>query len=214
MRVQWHGFVATRPWRLSLLGRLGFLVSVAAAVAGSVTATAADIPSTARPPAKTAVLLDFGRPVPQPFLNALTEEIRVPARAALPSSTVWLLRSDFVMGEEFPRLLQVQFRGNCGASELSTHATPGPLGWVFQEGGSIHPIAFVDCDRIAATLSAITRAMPPRERQQMMARAVARVMIHELVHIQAQSSRHVAHSIEQQTLTAGELIAQKLPGGF
>ena len=198
----------TRLWRSAL-----FAVTLAA-LATALFAAAADIPPVASRGDRTAIVLDFASPVSRSFLNALSDEIRLPSRGIVPASSVWILRRDFLAGEEYPHILQVELRGNCAATELPNHASPGPLGWVFGQGGAIGSVAFVDCDRVAATLSSLTNSMPASQRQQLLARAVARVMIHELAHIETQSAAHVPHSLRQPTLSAGELIAQKLPDGF
>jgi hypothetical protein len=208
MRIQCRCFRWKRLWRSALS------VPCLALLAGALPSMAADIPHMSAPPAKTAVVLDFATPVSQSFLSAFSGEVRQPAQAVLPASTVWLLRRDFQEGQEYPQILQVELRGNCAPAEMPAHASPGPLGWVYDDGRLIHPVAFIDCDRVAATLASITREMPRLERQQMLARAVARVVVHELTHIETQSTHHAAHGIQQPRLTADELIAQKLPGGL
>ena len=81
-------------------------------------------------------------------------------------------------------------------------STPGPLGWVYQVDGKILPFVFVDCDRIARTLWADLRGQTPAIRRQKLARAISRVIAHEITHIVTQDS---GHRVQQAHLSAAEL---------
>jgi hypothetical protein len=108
--------------------------------------------------------------------------------------------------------VQVRLRGHCKA-ELTAgwQFADGPLGWVYMTKEGIQPIAYVNCDRIGQTLEHELRGMSFRERQQKFARAISRVVAHELTHIFTQRAKHSSSGLQRAYLTAGELTKEGLP---
>jgi hypothetical protein len=148
----------------------------------------------AQPPRipSTAVLLKFSEPVPEGFWQTLKADLE---RQEIPSlmreSPIWLKQEEFYPGMDFPEIVQVRLEGDCSSGEQHTHGvTPGPLGWVFQVEGRIQPFVFVDCNRITKTLEGELRGKTSSERREKLARAISRVIAHELIHIGTQDARH------------------------
>jgi hypothetical protein len=140
----------------------------------------------------TAVLLNFSTPVPEGFWQMLKADLE---RQEIPSlmreSPIWLKQEEFYPGMDFPEIVQVRLEGDCSSGEQHTHGvTPGPLGWVFQVEGRIQPFVFVDCNRITKTLEGELRGKTSSERRAKLARAISRVIAHELIHIGTQDARH------------------------
>ena len=169
---------------IPLFSLLSFLPGAACSVA---LAQPARVPS-------TAVLLNFSTPVPEGFWQTLKADLE---RQEIPSlmreSPIWLKQEEFYPGMDFPEIVQVRLEGDCSSGEQHTHgATPGPLGWVFQVEGRIQPFVFVDCNRITKTLEGELRGKTASERREKLARAISRVIAHELIHIGTQDARHRA----------------------
>jgi hypothetical protein len=90
----------------------------------------------------------------------------------------------------------------------------GPLGWVLEAHGRVEPFVHVDCARLAAVLSSIALGSSPAERNQEMANSIARVILHEWIHIATQNPGHATHGIGQAQFTVNELIAPGRAQGF
>jgi hypothetical protein len=162
--------------------------------------------------ATTAVLFDFQRPLPEPFWEALQGELDRNAASAWPEQPMrWMERQQFQKGMEFPEVIQVRLQGHCNA-DLTTdwQFAEGPLGWVYMTDGEIQPIAYVNCDRIGQTLERELRGANSRVRQEKFARAISRVVAHELTHIFTQSAHHGPRGLQRAYLTAGELTNDRM----
>lgn len=162
--------------------------------------------------ATTAVLFDFPRPVSQPFWETLQDELdRNTAPVSPERSMRWMKRQQFQTGTEFPEVVQVRLRGHCNADLPSGQQfAGGPLGWVYmyKVNGDIQPIAYVDCDQIAQTLQRDLRGTSTRARQEKFARAISRVVAHELTHIFTQSAQHTPTGLQRAHVSAGELTSE------
>jgi hypothetical protein len=173
-------------------------------------ARAAHQPSPASSPARTAVLFDFSKPVPESFWEALKGELEQNTAPIWPErSMTWMKRQQFQKGMEYPEVIQVRLRGHCNL-DLPTGRpfAGGPLGWVYMYtiNGEIQPIAYVNCDEIAQTLEHELRGTSSKEQRQKFARAISRVVAHELTHIFQQSAKHNPSGLERARLTPADLI--------
>src|SRR5262249_11194728 len=157
-----------------------------------------------------AVLFEFARPVPEPFWDALQGELDQSAAPDWPErSLVWMKRQEFQSSMEYRDMVQVRLKGHCtGESAGVREAGEGPLGWVYMIEREIQPVAYVNCDRIAQTLEHELRGATVKERREKFARAVSRVVAHELRHIFEQSRKHSRSGLQKAHLTAWELTKE------
>jgi hypothetical protein len=171
-------------------------------------ASAAPVPSVS--PTPTAVLFEFSHAVSEPFWEELKVELDQNAAPISPERAMtWMKRQQFRDGMEYPEVVQVRLRGHCNADlRADWQYADGPLGWVYLIGGEIQPIAYVDCDRIGQTLERQIRGKSTKERQQEFARAVSRVVAHELTHVFQQSRKHSSNGLQRAYLTALELTKE------
>jgi len=165
-------------------------------------------PKSSSPGVNTAVLFDFSTPVPKPFWEALKSELDLNAASIWPERSLdWMKRQELQEGMEFPEVIQVRLLGHCKADRTAGwQFADGPLGWVYRIDGEIQPVAYVNCDRIGQALARELRGKNPKERQQEFARAISRVVAHELTHIFLQSAKHSRRGLERARLTPSELI--------
>ena len=118
------------------------------------------------------------------------------------------LRRDFVPGTSFDSILQVELRGRCDFVPQKYHTFPdGPLGWVPITSGHIQPFISIDCTRLAQLLERAAFGLNKEERRHVMAQAIARVLIHEWIHIETQRSSHDTQGIMKASISAEELMA-------
>lgn len=143
-------------------------------------------------------------PLFQSFRQELAQESReypIPAEAEL------IPAANLAPGQDFSRILQVHLLGRCDVVQQAYRPLrAGPLGWVWQVSGEIQPFIYVNCERLAQILDPVTLGMNDEQRTHAMADAIARISVHEWIHIATQSGVHSNHGIERAELSADELV--------
>jgi hypothetical protein len=81
-----------------------------------------------------------------------------------------------------------------------------PLGWVRRLDGRIEPFAHVDCARIGQVLGPQALGMDADRRNAVMAGAIARVILHEWIHIATQNPRHAERGITKAQFGVADLM--------
>ena len=119
-----------------------------------------------------------------------------------------ILRGDEVKpGLVVDSAIVVYLHGNCELEPLVRRTAFGvPLGWVHERNGRIEPFAHVDCTRIGQVLGPQALGIARDRRAAMMADAMARVILHEWIHIATQCSAHAEQGIEKPQFGAADLI--------
>ena len=82
-----------------------------------------------------------------------------------------------------------------------------PLGWVSRRNGRIEPFAHVDCTRIGQVLGRQALGMDADRRNGVMAGAMARVIVHEWIHIATQNRAHAERGVEKAQFGVADLTA-------
>ena len=109
---------------------------------------------------------------------------------------------------ELPNRIEVELLGRCDSRwNQSPLRQGGPLGWVLETSGSIAPVIYVDCGRIAELIGPQTHPMPRDQWLQATSEAISHVILHEWIHVATQSSAHAAHGIMQPELSEHDLTA-------
>src|ERR1017187_798719 len=108
----------------------------------------------------------------------------------------------------------VTFQGRCTAANLTTRTHwETRLGWSHISDGEVLPFAGIDCDSILGFIDKRLFTVPPRERDQVLGRAIGRVLAHEFDHIFAETRYHGAREMDQPEYTVEELVAPSLDTG-
>lgn len=138
------------------------------------------------------------------FLDETAEEqVSYP----LPSNLELVSATSLKPGVEFGRTIQVHLLGRCDVAEQAYRPLrPGPLGWVYNVSGEIQPFVYADCNRLAQFLNTKLLGMSDEQRNDAMARAIARIAMHEWLHITLQDAAHTEHGIRRAELTADDLV--------
>jgi hypothetical protein len=183
------------------------------------------------------VLAVFGdRPITDAQWSGLQAALRHeldahPEVAAIDRDRVLILRDTQIRpGIVVESSVTVRLHGQCSlmprfhepvgawpSSSYSAHISdPGmapdrPLGWVLRKDGKIEPYIQVDCDRLAELLapSAVGRNRDDRDR--ILSAAIARVILHEWIHIANQSRAHTRQGIERSTYGTADLLPSPDP---
>ena len=85
--------------------------------------------------------------------------------------------------------------------------TTGALGWVRREHGHIEPFAHVECSSLGEMLATQAFGLNRDERNRLMAVAMARVILHEWIHIATQNSHHSEHGLGKAQFGVADLLA-------
>jgi hypothetical protein len=146
-----------------------------------------------------AALFDaLGRNVPEASAEA-------PAIAVHPQ----IMRGDAVVpGMSVASAIVVYLHGDCTLAPLVRRSAYGvPLGWVRAEHGRIEPFVHVNCSAIGQVLGADAAGLDRTRRDAMMGGAVARVILHEWIHIATQNMGHSMRGLSKAEFGVDDLIA-------
>jgi hypothetical protein len=102
----------------------------------------------------------------------------------------------------------VFLHGDCDLEPLPRRTAYGvPLGWVLRVNGRIEPFIHVDCTRIGQVLGPQALGLDRDRRNSLMGGAIARVVLHEWIHIATQSSSHAQRGISKAQFGVADLTA-------
>jgi hypothetical protein len=111
--------------------------------------------------------------------------------------------------------VSVYLHGDCRLiPHTSRQVVQGPLGWVLRDRGQIGPFIHVDCARIVDMVGQYALGMNRERRDAAMAEAIARVVMHELIHVATQSAAHTSDGVEKSVYSVADLIPEYLPHGM
>jgi hypothetical protein len=130
------------------------------------------------------------------------------AELPTPDANPEFIRGDYYAGKNpGGDAITVYLHGDCLAS-VQQVPSPGRnrLGWVNQVGGRILPIIHVECTPIGEEISGRTHWMNHNQRITAMSDAIARVVLHEWVHVATQSAAHGADGITKAGFGVNDLL--------
>lgn len=103
--------------------------------------------------------------------------------------------------------VSVYLHGGCTVIPRSQkYVVEGALGWVLRDHGHIGPFIHVDCGRISEMIGQHALGMSRERRDEVMAEAISRVLVHELIHIATQNAGHTADGIEKSSFSVLDLM--------
>jgi hypothetical protein len=123
---------------------------------------------------------------------------------------------DQPFGEVMGEVAIVEMRGHCASAaplpSASRHSTSRaePLGQTHLVNGAVLPFADVLCDAVHRLVDRDLRAARASEREELLGRALGRVLAHELYHILARTTDHAHQGISRAEQSSADLLA---PGG-
>jgi len=121
---------------------------------------------------------------------------------------VEIVRGDQVRpGLRVDAVITVFLRGDCSLMPRPRLVVQGALGWVPRSKGIIEPFVNVSCTRLVDMLGPLALGMDRSRRDLVMAEAMARVILHEWIHIATQSAHHDSHGVTQSIFCVRDLLA-------
>jgi hypothetical protein len=177
--------------------------------------------------APSAVLAIFSdRPMSDEFwpviVSALREELAsaasgtrfLPGQTAGADPAVQILRGDRIApGLNTDNPITIYLHGDCvvlPSFSLGRPSSSGALGWVRLSHRHIEHFIHVECTRLAQTLASQTQGLDCDQRDRLMARAIARVILHEWIHIATQNPGHARDGLAKATFGPRDLIANTI----
>ena len=123
----------------------------------------------------------------------------------------WRNLSDFVAGTEVHDLVLVKFRGNCHIQPTPVYLDErGPMAFTHTSDGEVLPFSEVLCDRVGVAAQSAMAGGEFGRRDELLGRALARVLAHELYHIKGKCNEHGRSGVARKALSGRELIAGTL----
>jgi hypothetical protein len=149
---------------------------------------------------------NFQQSIPVTIRHALEDEVES-LMGPLGRHFAWRSLSGVSGHEVSSELAVLTFKGRCNVDGLTLKEIhPGPLGWTHVSDGAILPFSEIDCDRIRDFVQKELLYRKPVEREEIFGRAVARVVVHELYHIFANTHHHASDGVAKAAYTAQELL--------
>ena len=104
-------------------------------------------------------------------------------------------------------VVSIYLHGGCVLLPSPRITVTGALGWVYRIHGRIQPVIHVACTELSQMIGPMALTLTTSRRHQIMAEAIARVVMHEWVHIATQSAVHTSHGISKSTFGIADLLA-------
>jgi hypothetical protein len=107
--------------------------------------------------------------------------------------------------------LSVYLHGDCNSGFQPPRGYPAgeTLGWVWQRQGTIEPFVHVDCTSIGQVLEPGIYWFSKEQRIHAMAGAIARVIVHEWIHIATQSAGHSGQGVTKAHFGIDDLLPER-----
>lgn len=144
-------------------------------------------------------------------------EMKAEVRSAMSGAGIavdFKLRGEVESGDSFADLIVVKLNGHCEMDSLSPmpfdERGPDALAYTHSSDGQILPFAEVPCDRLRTSVQAAMWGGDVKRANSLLGRAIGRVLSHEFFHILANTSGHGRDGIARKSLSASQLIAEKL----
>lgn len=154
------------------------------------------------------LVVDAERPLPSKALESLKEEM---SRLFAPTGVQlsWAERNQAGLGYEAQGIVVVKLRGDCRIPDLPMPPDErGPLAWTHISDGAMLPFSEVSCEKVTRAAQAALFGGERRRTEELMGRALGRVVAHELVHILLRKKDHESRGLFRKGLTARDLIEE------
>ena len=108
-------------------------------------------------------------------------------------------------------LVVVSFKGRCILEPVPyLYDERGPLAFTHMTEGEMLPFSEVACDTVTRSVRSAMFGGDFAKADQLLGRALGRVVAHELVHMLTKSTKHAREGVEKNALTGQQLIAEHL----
>jgi hypothetical protein len=158
-----------------------------------------------------AVVMKFDQQYSPVSLAAMERELES-IMSACNLSVQWRMLNDSTSKETFNDLVVARFRGKCrGNVPRTPRRGRRTLGLTYVSEGDVLPFSEVDCDRIRSFVQPrLAREKAGRVMDELLGRALGRVLAHELYHMLAKTGTHARAGVAKAMFTPSDLVAGRL----
>jgi hypothetical protein len=157
---------------------------------------------------QVAVFLQSDRNAPALVLNSLRSEVEdVIAPSGIHISWHAMEASEF--SQVYETMAVMRLRGECRPDAPAANGKPGVLGETHIVEGKVLPIADIRCDSVRGLISRDLRGASADKRDQLLGRALGRVIAHELFHIVLRTRDHGHDGLARAAQSSADLIAER-----
>ena len=159
--------------------------------------------------AGVTIVLDFQGPRSEKSVQEMKRELE-----GLMKSTglafEWRLRTE--ANQVTPNhLVVIRFKGKCVLEPVGyLYDERGPLAFTYSTDGAVLPYSEVACDKVVSSVRSAMFGGDFANADELLGRALGRVVAHELVHILSKSGAHAKEGVEKPALSGKLLIAPDL----
>ena len=159
--------------------------------------------------AGVTIVLDFQGPRSEKSVQEMKRELEsIMKNSGL--AFEWRLRDDPNQVTS-NHLVLVRFKGKCVLEPVGyLYDERGPLAFTYSTDGAVLPYSEVECDKVALSVRSAMFGGDYANADELLGRALGRVVAHELVHILTKSGAHAKQGVEKPALSGKLLIAPEL----
>lgn len=155
------------------------------------------------------LVVDYESPPAAASMAAMQKELDRLLQAS-PLRIDWKLRDDLRAGESVNDLAVVRFRGSCRMETMPiVFDERGPLAFTHTADGEILPFTEVFCDNVRTAARSAMWAGEVARGDELLGRAMARVVAHEVFHMLTKSHDHSEDGVFKKRLSGAQLIAER-----
>jgi hypothetical protein len=113
--------------------------------------------------------------------------------------------------EAFNNLVVVRFKGKCILDPVPyLYDERGPMAFTYSTDGVVQPFSEVACEKVTTAVRSAMFGGDFAKADQLLGRALGRVLAHEVVHMLTRSGAHAHDGVTRQSLSGMQLIAPEL----
>jgi hypothetical protein len=155
-----------------------------------------------------AVFLESDHNAPALVLSSLQREVE-DAVGPAGIHIYWHAMEASQFTQVYERIARVRLGGQCRADALPPGGKPEPLGETQVVEGKVLPIALIRCDSVRRLIGRTLLAAHADQRDELLGRALGRVMAHELFHILLRTTDHGHDGLARAAQSSGDLVADR-----
>lgn len=125
----------------------------------------------------------------------------------------WRNKSGVIANETFSDVVMVRLKGSCAINPVPEPFLPderGPYAWTYITDGVVLPFSDVSCDRVRKNIKTVMHGGDYKHANEIMGRALARVIVHELMHMIHENGHHELTGVMRHALRPDDLISEHL----
>jgi hypothetical protein len=160
-------------------------------------------------PPRVGIFLDFKDNTSDRTVRAMQREVAA-VLSATGAELSWLALNRDSQSETFDELAVLRFEGACDASrDIGAAGSAVALGSTELNEGEVSPYTTVHCDQVLRCLRSALDGEAASVRDGLFARALGRVVAHELYHILAKTKEHTHTGVTAALQTPYDLLRDR-----